>query len=538
MSSVPVSEPPADPAPAAGPRVHFVRAFLSSALATGLSRVLGAAREVSVAAFLGVGEASDAFNLAWTIPNAFRRFVADEGLTGAMIPALARAEAEGGEGELRRLGATTFGALLLANVVLVGAGVIGAPWLVLLFAPTWREDPEHLAQAVSMTRLMFPFVGMVSIVSFYEGLLNYRGHFFVPKFAPAVISMGVISAALFFGDFFAEPVYALVWGTLIGAALHVLIHLIPLGLYWGRVGLGWDPSSPRVRAIAIEMSKVIAIGLFAQVNLLVLQQLATSLPRGSLTIYRNSTQLTDLAQGIVAVAIGSALLPNISVSVSTKDWARFRAELARALRLAAFLLIPAAVVLFAFGTPVTAMLFRLGKYTWEDVQRTSAALQFLSPFVLGVAGTNILKKVYFALEDRGTLLKVGAFGVALTGGIGWTLIGWMEVRGLALALSISTVLQLSAYLFLLWRRLGADLGLGGLVGPMARIAVACVPFGLALALFAGLGDWERGPESVENWLVAGGGFAVSAVVYALAAWLVGVQEVSAVIGLVRRRLGR
>ncbi|MEZ4236118.1 MAG: murein biosynthesis integral membrane protein MurJ [Myxococcota bacterium] len=522
-------------------RVGFVRAFRARALATGLSRILGAGREVAVAAFLGVGATSDAFNLAWTIPNVFRRFVADEGLTGAMIPALARAEAEGGEEELRRLGSSALLALTVVNIGLCTLGVIFAEPLVLAFAWSWRDDPEHLQLAVAMTRWMFPLVGMVSTVSYLEGLLNYRGHFFVPKFAPALISAGVIGSAVLLSPRLNEPVYALVFGTVAGGITHVLVNFVPLARRWGRmpwVAPAAALRSPRLRSIGIEMSKVIAIGLFAQINILVLQQLATSLPPGSLTVYRNSLQLTDLAQGIVAVAIGSALLPNISLSVSNGEWDTFRSELGRALELAAFLLVPAAVVLLAYGEPVTAMLFRLGRYTWEDVQRTAGALQFLSPFILGVAGTNILKKVYFALEDRGTLLKVGAAGVLLTGLLGKLLTAQYGVRGLAMALSLSTALQLTLYVAILKVKLGANGGIEALAGPMLKVVLSAVPLGLVLALAAPLGAWQNGPLDPRNWVVFLGGLGVAAVIYVGAAWAIGVPQVGQVARLVRRRLGR
>jgi putative peptidoglycan lipid II flippase len=522
-------------------RRSFLRAFLASALGTGLSRILGAAREVAVAAVLGVGSTSDAFNLAWTIPNVFRRFVADEGLTGAMIPALARAEAEGGDDELRRLGTSALMVLTAVNVALCAAGVVLAEPLVLAFAASWRHDPDQLALAVTMTRWMFPLVGMVSTVSYFEGLLNYRGHFFVPKLAPAMISAGVVGAAVLVSPLVREPVFALVLGTVAGGVTHVLVNLPPLARWWGR--MPWVPvlealRSPRLRSIGVEMSKVVAIGLFAQINILVLQQLATSLPAGSLTVYRNSLQLTDLAQGVIAVAIGSALLPNISLSVSAGRWDAFRVELARALQLAAFLLVPAAVLLFTFGEPVTAMLFRLGRYSWDDVQRTAAALQLLAPFVLVVAGTNILKKVYFALEDRGTLLVVGAIGVALTALIGKLLTAELGVRGLALALSVSTTLQLGLYVAVLRVKLGQRGGLHALAGPLAKIGAASVPFGGVLAIAAPLGRWANGPLDAQNWVVFGGALGTAGAVYAGAAWLLGVPQVAQVAAMVRRRLGR
>ncbi|HHO49395.1 MAG TPA: murein biosynthesis integral membrane protein MurJ, partial [Deltaproteobacteria bacterium] len=425
---------PLDPPPSH--RVNFVRAFLASALGTGLSRVLGAARDVVIAGLLGASASSDAFWIAFTIPNVFRRFVADEGLTGAMIPALAQARAEEGPEAVRRLAASTFGALVVANLVLCLVGILAAEPLVLAFAWSWRDDPEQLQMATTMTRWMFPFVAMVSTVSFFEGLLNFRGHFFVPKIAPGLVSAGMVAGALSLSTRLEEPAFSLVIGVLAGGLVHVLVNLVPLWRLWGRVGLALR-MTPRLRALLSEMSKVLAIGVFAQINLLVLRQLATSLPEGAVTHYVNGTRIVDLAQGMVAVAIGSALLPNLSASVAEASWGRFRSDLTGALRLAAFLLLPIAVVVYVWAEPAAALLFRHGRYSWEDTLVTASAVRYLVPFLLAVAAVNILKRVFFALEDRTTLLVVGGMGVALTGVIGTLLVSAHGVAGLSLALSVA-----------------------------------------------------------------------------------------------------
>ncbi|MEN0065282.1 MAG: lipid II flippase MurJ [Myxococcota bacterium] len=218
-------------------RGSFGRAFASSALGTGLSRGLGAAREIAVAAILGASITSDVFLTAFLIPNLFRRFVADEGLTGALLPALAKAEAEGGEEEARQLAASTLGVLLVVNGILCVMGMVGAKWLVLVFAPTWHDDPVKMALAIDLTRWLFPFLTMVSLVSHFEALLNHRGHFFVPKAAPGLVSGGMVASALLLGDVLNEPVYALVAGVLVGGVAHVLVHLPFVWSHWGPIGL-------------------------------------------------------------------------------------------------------------------------------------------------------------------------------------------------------------------------------------------------------------------------------------------------------------
>ncbi len=495
---------------------------------------MGAIRDIVVANFLGAGAMSDAFFIAFTVPNVFRRFVADEGLTGALIPALSKAEAED-PAELRRLANSVFTALIIANVLLCIAGVLGAKWLVMAFAYSYVDDPAKFELTVTMTRWMFPFVAMVSVVSFFEGVLNYRGHFFVPKLAPALVSAGIAGGAILLGTQFEQPVYALVVGVLVGGTAHVLVNLPWVWSRWGAIGVSFDFSNPRFKAILKELGKVVLIGIFAQINILILRQLAATLQDGAVTHYWNANRLVDLFQGIVAVAIGSALLPNVSQAVAEKDWDQFREDLVGALRLAAFLLFPAAAVLLSFATPVTAILFRHGAYTWEDIGQTAAALQLLVPFLLAVAGINILKKVYFALDDRGTLLAIGGLGVLLTGGVGLAFVEQLGVAGLALALSVSTVVQLTAYVLILRRRLGESLGIASLVDPLTRMAAATVPMVVLLWLVSGLGRWENGPMELTNIAIIAGGFTAAGLAYAVAAKLLGIAELDAIWRRIRRR---
>lgn len=531
-----MSTPPSDDR--AARRRNFIAAFLASVLGTGLSRVLGAVRDIVLASFLGAGAASDAFWTAFQIPNVFRRFVADEGLTGAMIPALSQAEAEGDDPH--RLANTLLTALLLANLVLCLAGVLGAEWVVRLFAPTWPGDPSKQAAwdiAVPLTRLLFPFVAMVSVVSFFEGLLNHRNHFFVPKVAPGLVSGGIIAVLWVAHDRFADPATAAGVGVIVGGVVHVLVNVPVVWLHWGRLGLGTAFSDPRVRRVGIELSKVIAIGIFAQINIVVLRQIATSLETGAVTWYTYSTRLIDLAQGIVAVGIGSALLPGVSRSVANQAWEELRDDVVGAIRLAAFLIFPAGAVLVSFAVPLCALLYRHGEYTWTDVQWTAACLQLLLPFLVGLGGTNIVKKIYFALDDRQTLLAVGALGVLLTGGLGTALVRLLGIPGLTLALSISTTLQLAIYLGVLHRRLGENLGLSRMVDPLGRVLLACLAPVAVLLAATPLGDWSQGP-TWTNLALGGTALVLSGLAYLGAARLLRIEELDRVLGRFLRRFGR
>jgi putative peptidoglycan lipid II flippase len=520
-------------------RSKILGASVVSALGTGLSRVLGAVRDVTIGHVFGAGRASDAFWMAWTVPSLFRRFVADEGLTGALIPAVARAEQEVDTKAARRLANGALFALLVAGAVICVLGILGAPWLVRIIAPGFSDDPEKLELTIALTRWLFPFVVFVSLVSYCEGLLNYRGHFFVPKLAPGIVSGCIAAAALLLANGFEEPVFALAVGVLVGGLAHLLVCIPPLVKRWGIV----FPSvrgmrGPRFRFFLGEMGKVAAIGLIAQLNVVLLRVLASFLAEGSMTHYWYANRLVDLSQGTVAVAVGSALLPAVARDAAEGDWDGFRENFSEAVRLTALVLLPVACLLIGLARPIVSILFLHGEFDAVAVARTAGTLQLLVPFMVALGGINIVKKAYFALDDRTTLLVVGAIGFAVTAGSGYWLSMRMGVEGLGLALSVSGVAQLVAYLGILKSKMGEKLALGGLTVPLLKLVAASVPAAAGAAWICTLGDWSQGPTRLSNWavLVAAGSFAT--LVYILLAWTLGVREIRDLPSRIRGRHDR
>jgi putative peptidoglycan lipid II flippase len=513
----------------------ILRASVVSAAGTGLSRVLGALRDVVLSHVFGAGRASDAFWLAWTVPSLFRRFVADEGLTGALIPAVGQAEQEEGTPGARRLAGAALAVLLLAGAVICVGGMLAAPWLVEAFAYGFKSDPAKFELTVTLTRWLFPFVVFVSLVSYCEALLNYRGHFFVPKVAPGVVSGSIAAAALLLSSRFEEPVYSLVVGALVGGLVHFLICLPPLVTRWGAQmpslgGLG----TARFRRLLREMGKVVAIGLVAQANVVLLRLIASFLEEGSITQYWYAARVVDLTQGAVAVGVGSALLPVISRDAAERSWDEFRAHFAEAVHLVAVVMLPAAALLLGLAPAIVSVLFRHGAFDATAAARTSATLQMLVPFMLALAGINIIKKAFFALDDRTSLVAVGAVGLGLTAALGYPLARQLGVSGLGLSLSLSATLQLVFYLAILRRKMGTRLGLRELVVPLLKLFAATVPAAALAVAICGPGRWDRGPASLTNWallVLAGIGAAAT---YLVLAWVLDVRELRALLRRIRR----
>ena len=253
---------------------------MASSVGTGLSRVLGLGRELALANVLGAGMVMDAFVIAFTFPGMLRRFVADEGLTGALVPAVAKAEQEEGQAAAVALSGRVLTALIVAGVILSAIGMACAPWLVDLAAGGFGGVKRDLT--IQLTRVLFPFVIFVSLVSWCEGLLNHRDHFFVPKIAPGMVSMAVVIAALWPAQRSAIEIgWAVAWAVLIGGAVHLLICLPPLIKRWGTIRPRMDAwSDSRFRVVTKEMGKVAVIGIMAQVNLIVLRYLASHIDEG------------------------------------------------------------------------------------------------------------------------------------------------------------------------------------------------------------------------------------------------------------------
>lgn len=513
------------------------RNFIVSVMGTGFSRILGFVRDVVISRYLGASDANDAYQQAFAIPGMFRRFVADEGLTGALIPAIAKAESAEGTGEAQTLANQVLTALLLVNSVLI-ALVMAFPepftWLV---ASGFAKNPEKFVLTVQMTRWLMPFVGMVSLVSFFEGILNHRGHFFVPKLAPGIVSAVVVAAVVFVGPGLHEPAWALVAGYSVGGLVHVIVHLPLVWSRWGPVRVVTNLRSERSMLVFRELTKVVAIGLFAQVNILLLRTMTSWLPlSGSAVHWSMSTRMIDFTQGIVAVALGSALLPAIAQRVSNDEWKEFGIELRGALRLAAFLLLPSAVGLFVFAVPVSSVVFLNDVFVWSDVLWIASAVQVLTPFMLSVAAVSLLKKVFFALDDRNAILWIGAIGVMGTGLFGVALLDY-GVVGLGMALSATTCLQAVLYGAVLKWKLGDRFVFRGLGGPIFQMAMATVPMGMFAYWCATQADWTRGANILNlQWFL--GGIVGGAVIYAVSCWLLDVDELTMITRRVTARFRR
>ncbi len=477
-------------------------ASIQGAIGTGLSRLLGLARDMAIGHVMGAGRSADIFWIAFTVPNVFRRLVADEGLTGVLIPTVEKAEQQAGLAEAKRLAAAALASLLLVGLAICVLVIALAPWVVRLVAYGFTAEREKFELTVSLTRWLIPFVVLVSLVSYCEGLLNRRGHFFIPKAAPGIVSAGIAVGALYGTSYFTQPLNALVAGTLVGGVVHLLVCIPPLLRLWGlTLPLLSAMKGPRFRAFVAEMGKVAAIGVIGQAHILVLRQLAAVLAEGSVSHFWYASRIVDALQAAVAMAVASALLPLIAADVAARKWRIFRHHFATATQLVSLWLLPAAALLVALALPIVTVLFQHGAFDRYACEKTAATLQMLVPFMLAFGAIHLCKRAYYALDDRSTLFWTGIGCVVLTGFLGHGLAMKMGVAGLGLGLSIATASELLVLIILLRQKVEGRLGLRKLVAPVTKASLAAAVAGWLAYGISQWGQWQLGSASVRNWLV-------------------------------------
>ncbi|MGI9326835.1 MAG: murein biosynthesis integral membrane protein MurJ [Pseudomonadales bacterium] len=412
-----------------------------------LSRIFGFVRDVVLSYFFGASYVADAFFVAFRIPNFFRRLFAEGAFSQAFVPVLARFKNQPVV-ELRRFVGHIFGNLAAALLVVVVLGWLGADYLVLLFAPGFHDDPQRYVLAVDLVRITLPYLGLISLVAFASAILNAHDRFAVPAFTPVLLNLCLISAALIGiqmsaveGATMDSAVMVLGWGVLLAGVLQLLFQLPSLA----RLSLLQPPrpnvSDPGVREVGRLLVPAVFAASVAQINTLIDTILASTLITGSISWLYYSDRLMELPVGLVAVSLGTILLPNLSSLAAKGDAKRFEQTLDWGIRMALMLTIPAAAALYLLSLPIFATIFMHGALTPIDANMASVSLQAYSVGLIGWVLVKVLAPGYFAHKDTNTPFKIGVAAVGLNIAGNLALFSWMGHVGLALATSASGLLN-------------------------------------------------------------------------------------------------
>lgn len=480
--------------------------------ATLLSRLLGFVRDVLQATLFGAGAAMDAFFIAFRIPNLFRRMFAEGAFQQAFVPVLQQTREQGNDEDVRRLldvVAGTLGGILL---VLTAASVLGAPLLMGLFAPGFRDDAEQFDTAVRLLRWMMPYLMCMSLAALCSGVLNAYGRFAMPALAPVWLNICLIAAALWY----APSVQSLAVAVLAAGVIQLgflLPSIMRLGLM-PRPRWGWR--DPQVRRIVVLMLPILLGASISQLSLLVDSIIASFLPQtGSVSWLWYADRLMEFPLGVFSVAIATVILPNLASSFAIRDDAAFTATLDWALRLVLLLGLPAALGLFLLAGPLLSTLFQYAAFTARDVSMSAWALSAYAFGFLGFSFVKILIPGFYARQQTKTPLRLGmiAFGAGILLSISVTLLLLRldfiaPHAGIALSTAMAAWLH-AGLLFIHLRRDGSYQPAAGWGRYLLQLAVATTAMGVFLAQFAGpLDAWTSATASWRiprlAFLVVGG----------------------------------
>jgi putative peptidoglycan lipid II flippase len=514
-------------------------AGLVSAL-TFLSRLLGLVREQVFAALLGAGMYADAFQAAFRVPNLLRDLFAEGALSAAFVPTYARALAQGGRERAFRMASRLLTLLAAVLGVLIVAGYVFAGPLVRVLAPGFESVPGKHETTVLLTRVMLPFLPLVSFAAVAMGMLNAHRRFGTPAFAPAVFNLVAIVWAfgLWWAGFGAAQV-AMGWavGTLAGGAAQFLIQVPALLREGWRFRPEWAPGDPDLRAVARLMAPA-TVGLAAvQVNIFV-NTLFASFEPGAVSWLQYAFRLLYLPIGIFGVAVGTVVTTGLAHRAAAGDLEGMRQAVDRALRLLAFLTVPATAGLITLATPIVRLLFERGRFGPHDTAQTADALVLFSVGLVAYTAVKVLAPAFYALGRPRIPLMASA--AAVGGNLAFVLAFHRHLgfRAIALGTALASVVNVAVLMTAFARRVGSLRG-DGLPGSVLRVTLASL--GMAAATWTaarGLEGMVGTQGLAAQAITALGPVALGLGVYAALAWALGVAELRGVVGAARSRLTR
>jgi len=480
-------------------QVSLFKSASTVSLLTLVSRITGFARETLIAALFGASALTDAFNVAFRIPNLFRRLFAEGAFSQAFVPVLAATRAEKGDDATRLLVDKV--ATLLAWAVLLASllGVLAAPGLVWMMASGLRQSAQGLQTAVNLTGIMFPYIACMSMVALSAGVLNTWRRFAVPAATPVVLNVCMIACAWLGAPWLAgqgiEPIYSLAVGVMAGGVLQLAIQipalrqlgLLPrISVSPKHIRAAWQDAGTR-KILALMGPALLGVGV-AQLSLVINTQIASHLTPGSVSWISYADRLMEFPIALLGVALGVVLMPQLATAKAANDSLRYSAMLDWGLRLVWVLALPCAVALLVFATPLVSVLYHYGAFTAHDVRQTSLALTGYGVGLLGLVAIKVLAPGFYANQDTRTPVRIAVMVLVFTQVMNLLLVPYLAHAALTLSIALGALVNALSLLIGL-RRQGRYQPLPGWGRLLLQVLLATGVLGAGLYGLAQHVDW-------------------------------------------------
>ncbi|NWF99117.1 MAG: murein biosynthesis integral membrane protein MurJ [Nitrospirae bacterium] len=433
---------------------HIVRAAGLMSIATFISRILGYIKDMILAGIFGATGTADAFFVAFRIPNLLRELFAEGSMSSAFIPVLTEYHTKHGDEEAKRLVRTTFTFILVFVGLICFTGIIFSPTIVSIIAPGFIPIASKFNLTVTLTRIMLPFLLFISLASLVMGALNTKRVFFIPTLAPAMLNITIIIIVLLLVGRMTQPIIAVAIGVAFGGFVQFAFQ-IPSFLKNGySLKFNFDFKNPGLKKMALLILPATAGMAVAQINIFVSTILASYLSEGSITYLYYSMRLIQFPIGIFGVAMGMAVLPTLSEHSVKGDYKKLRDDFSFSLRLLFFITIPAMSGLIALNEPIVNLLFQRGQFDYTATLGTSYALIFYSLGIWSIVGVRVTTSCFYSMQDTKTPVKVAVLSVSVNILLSVVLMNFLSYKGLALANSLASWVNISVLSYLLNKKLG------------------------------------------------------------------------------------
>lgn len=510
---------------------NVVRSTGIVAIATLASRVLGFTRDMLMAAVFGASSSTDAFFVAFRIPNMLRRFVAEGTLTISFVPVYTEVLLNNGEKEAGDVASRTLTLQMLVITAIVSIGIIFSPEIIGVIGYGFRGS-EPFELAVALNRVMFPYLFFVGFVAFSMGILNSHGYFFAPAFSPVLLNVGMISGILIFSRFFEEPLFGVSAGVIFGGIFQFFLQVPYLAKSGYRLKLSFNFDHPQLKKIYRLLVPAFFANGIVQINIIIGTVMASTLESGSISYLYYADRLTEIVLGVFIISIGNVILPEMSRLTVSDNMDRFRDLYTSSLKSALFLAVPASIALMTIGFPIISVLFLRGKFGIPEAELTEKALFYASLGIPSISVNRITVTAFFSLKEskKPALSALAALLVYIVAGY-LLMQTSLKHAGLALAGSLSATVQM-VFLLIWLNRLTGGIRFFPALGSFCKFLVSGIIMACGIKSITKIADWSKDPllfkVCILVLVVAGGG-----IIYLIVSLLMKTKEGRFIINIMR-----